>query len=212
MKITPGKGLVGAVRRKSSMTSATRFFILLDSAPTFTGLHTFFAYVDLFYRLNVVNVWVPPLRERKAEIPIFTEHFLQRYSVRYGREFRPISERLMKAFLEYPWPGNVRELENMVKRVVVLQSEDAIADEILGQGRRMASPAEQLERIVTEADIEDGVSLREIGRRAARDAEREALRRVLYQTNWNRKKAAKILEVSYKTLLQKIKECGLSDG
>ena len=167
---------------------------------------------DLFYRLNVVNVWVPPLRERKAEIPVFAEHFLQRYSHRYGREFHPISERLMKAFIEYPWPGNVRELENMVKRVVVLQSEDAIADEILGYGRCLESPAQQLERIVTEADIEDGVSLREIGRRAARGAEREALRRVLYQTNWNRKKAAKILEVSYKTLLQKIKECGLSDG
>ena len=167
---------------------------------------------DLFYRLNVVNVWVPPLRERKQEIPIFTEHFMQRYSHRYGRTLHPMSERLRKAFLEYPWPGNVRELENMVKRIVVLQSEDAIADEILGHGRRLETPAQTMERIATEADVDEGASLREIGRRAARDAEREALRRVLYQTNWNRKKAAKILEVSYKTLLQKIKECGLSDS
>ena len=167
---------------------------------------------DLFYRLNVVNIRVPALRERKEEIPIFAEHFLQVYSRKYGREERPISERLMKAFLEYPWPGNVRELENMVKRVVVLQSEDAIADDIFSSAHSAADAASAVDRIVEEAERADGpISLREIGRRAAREAEREALRRVLYQTNWNRKKAAKILEVSYKTLLQKIKECGLSD-
>jgi two-component system response regulator AtoC len=168
---------------------------------------------DLYYRINVVNVHVPPLRERVDEIPVLCEHFLHRYSEKYGRPFRPLSDRLMQGFLLYPWPGNVRELENMVKRIVVLQNEDAIAGEIFGARRApVPNPVVNAERIADEVDpLDENVSLRDIGRRAAREAEREALRRVLYQTNWNRKKAAKILDVSYKTLLQKIKECGLGD-
>jgi two-component system response regulator AtoC len=168
---------------------------------------------DLFYRLNVVNVWVPPLRERREEIPVLVEHFLRLYSAKYGRERRPLSDRLMKAFSGYAWPGNVRELENMVKRIVVLSSEDAIVEEILGGRRPVEPPAVAAERALRESEDSGApLSLREVGRRAAREAEREALRRVLYQTNWNRKKAARVLEVSYKTLLQKIKECGLGEG
>ncbi|HTO06338.1 MAG TPA: sigma-54 dependent transcriptional regulator [Myxococcota bacterium] len=173
---------------------------------------------DLYYRLNVVNVWIPPLRERREEIPVLVDHFRQLYSAKYGRQLNGISERLMRGFLDYGWPGNVRELENMVKRIVVLQSEDAIAEEIFGAtaaaGRTAAasSPAEAAEPESEGGPALSGpISLRDIGRKAARDAEREALKRVLYQTNWNRKKAARILEVSYKTLLQKIKECGLGE-
>ena len=100
----------------------------------------------------------------------------------------------------------------MIKRIVVLQNEEAIADEIFAAPRPVGNTRSAVERMVEEIDpTDEGVSLREIGKRAARDAEREALQRVLYQTNWNRKKAAKILEVSYKTLLQKIKECGLAE-
>ena len=174
---------------------------------------------DLFYRLNVVNILVPPLRERVEEIPVLADYFLRHYSRKYRREVPAISSRLMQGFLAYAWPGNVRELENMVKRIVVLQNEGAIAEEIFGSPGPLASGASakgsesSAERMVDQELEEAGetIALREIGRRAARDAEREALRRVLYQTNWNRKKAAKILEVSYKTLLQKIKECGLAD-
>lgn len=174
---------------------------------------------DLFYRLNVVNILVPPLRERVEEIPVLADYFLRHYSRKYRREVPAISSRLMQGFLAYAWPGNVRELENMVKRIVVLQNEGAIAEEIFGSPGPLASGAStkgsesSAERMVDQELEEAGetIALREIGRRAAREAEREALRRVLYQTNWNRKKAAKILEVSYKTLLQKIKECGLAD-
>jgi len=167
---------------------------------------------DLYYRLNVVNIYIPPLRERPEEIPVFAKHFLDLYSEKYKREMDEISDRLMQGFLKYPFPGNVRELENMIKRIVVLQSEDAIAGEIFGAPRGDRSVLTSVERMVEEIDpLEENVSLREIGKRAAREAEREALQRVLYQTNWNRKKAAKILEVSYKTLLQKIKECGLAE-
>jgi two-component system response regulator AtoC len=167
---------------------------------------------DLFYRLNVVNIFVPPLRERAEEIPILVRHFLDLYTRKYKREMDTVSDRLMQGFCRYAWPGNVRELENMIKRIVVLQNEDAIAGEIFAAPRPVGGTLSAVERMVEELDpTDDGVSLRAIGKRAARDAEREALQRVLYQTNWNRKKAAKILEVSYKTLLQKIKECGLAE-
>ena len=166
---------------------------------------------DLYYRLNVVNVYVPPLRERPEEIPVLAAHFLEMYSRKYNRNVDSISDRLMQAFMQYAWPGNVRELENMIKRIVVLESEQAIADEIMGAPSAEGSRS-RVERMVEEIDpTDDRISLREIGKRAAREAEREVLRRVLYQTNWNRKKAARILEVSYKTLLQKIKECGLAE-
>ena len=99
----------------------------------------------------------------------------------------------------------------MVKRIVVLQNEESIASEIFA-APRSSQALSRVERMVEELDpSQDGVSLRDIGKQAAREAEREALQRVLYQTNWNRKKAARILEVSYKTLLQKIKECGLAE-
>ena len=167
---------------------------------------------DLYYRLNVVNVFVPPLRERREEIPVFVNHFVRVYSLKYNRDVSGISDRLLQGFVEYAWPGNVRELENMIKRIVVLQNEDAIAEEIFNAPTIGESARPTAEQIVDEMDpMDDSISLREIGKRASRDAEREALKRVLYQTNWNRKKAAKILDVSYKTLLQKIKETGLTD-
>jgi two-component system response regulator AtoC len=177
---------------------------------------------DLYYRINVVNVWVPPLRERREEIPVLVDYFLRRYAEQYGRPVQPLSEGLMRTFLHYEWPGNVRELENMVKRIVVLQDESAIAREILAAQRSAPAPsptparaarvASEPEPPGEEAKEPAGpLSLRDIGRQAARKAEREALERVLYETNWNRKKAARILAVSYKTLLQKIKECGLGE-
>ena len=167
---------------------------------------------DLYYRLNVVNVWIPPLRERREEIPVLVDHFRQLYSAKYGRDLGSISDRLMRGFIDYPWPGNVRELENMVKRIVVLQSEDA------DRGRDFGAPAAAARTAHAQSAAEADPRFRstapsrwDIGRRAARDAEREAPKRVLYQTNWNRKKACPDPEVSYKTLLQKIKECGLGE-
>jgi len=170
---------------------------------------------DLYYRINVVNVFVPPLRERKEEIPGLVSHFLNRYCDQYRREPLRISDSLMEALVQYSWPGNIRELENMIKRVVVLQNEDSIRDELTLPPPVAEDPDTAPEELVDALDLTEltsgTLSLREIGRRAARGAEREALRRVLYQTNWNRKRAAKILDVSYKTLLVKIKECGLTD-
>ena len=156
----------------------------------------------------MVNILIPPLRERREEIPVLVDAFLRRYSVLYRRPQPRPSVRLMKAFERHPFPGNVRELENMIKRMIVLESEDSIVEEILSieegdhrSGLRMLM--EEMEAMAGE------IPLREVGRRAALEAERETIGRVLHRTNWNRKQAARLLNVSYKTLLQKIRECGL---
>jgi two-component system response regulator AtoC len=168
---------------------------------------------DLYFRLNVVNVRIPPLRERREEIPAFVEHFVSRYSVEYGKPSRVVSDRLMSALHRYPFPGNVRELENMVKRIIVLGGEDSILEEL---GRRAAGERSRrsgFEELLVEVEETAGdIPLREVGRRASMEVEREAIEAMLEQTGWNRKQAAKRLGVSYKTLLQKIRECELEAG
>jgi two-component system response regulator AtoC len=168
---------------------------------------------DLFFRLNVVNVAIPPLRERREEIAQLAEHFLRRFRIRYGKPPIALSDRLMLAFQEYPFPGNVRELENMIKRIVVLEGEDSILGELLripaGANGRRSSLRDWIEEVEETAGE---IPLREVGRRAALEAERETIGLVLHHTNWNRKQAARILGVSYKTLLQKIRGCGLEPG
>ena len=116
----------------------------------------------------------------------------------------------MSELQRYSFPGNVRELENMIKRVVVLESEDMIVEEI--REKRSCAPrrGENLRALLEEVEQTAGdIPLREVGRRVAQEAEREAIDGMLQHTNWNRKQAARLLHVSYKTLLQKIRECGL---
>jgi two-component system response regulator AtoC len=163
---------------------------------------------DLFFRLDVVDLRLPPLRERREEIPVLVDTFLRRYSARYRKPLPHLSKRLLAALDRHAFPGNVRELENMMKRIVVLESEKPILEELLGGDRR--GEASSLERLLAEIEDTAGeLPLREVGRRAALAAERSAIERVLFQTAWNRKQAARALGVSYKTLLQKIRECGL---
>jgi len=165
---------------------------------------------DLFFRLNVVYVRLPPLRERRDEIASLVSTFLARYSVRYNRVRPRLSQRLQRAFERYSFPGNVRELENMIKRIVVLGGEASVLQELLGGERRVGEGSSALETLLDELEQTAGdLPLREVGARAALEAERQVIENVLFQTNWNRKKAARLLGVSYKTLLQKIRECGL---
>jgi two-component system response regulator AtoC len=165
---------------------------------------------DLYFRLNVVNVHIPPLRERREEIPLLVDSFLRRFAARYGKPARPLSARLIDAMERYPFPGNVRELENMMKRVVVLEGEDAILSELHGADRADRQAGDAMRALLEEVEETAGdVPLREVGRRAAQEAEREAIEQVLHHTNWNRKQAARLLGVSYKTLLHKIRGCGL---
>ena len=166
---------------------------------------------DLYFRLNVVNIAIPPLRERREEISDLTATFLRRYAVQYDRTPPEPSAKLLQAFERYAFPGNVRELENMIKRIVVLESEDSILDEIARREAGDDRGRTGLQSLIEEVEETAGdVPLREVGRRVAQQAEREAIERVLRHTDWNRKQAAKLLNVSYKTLLQKIRECGLA--
>jgi two-component system, NtrC family, response regulator AtoC len=156
---------------------------------------------DLYYRLNVVQVLVPPLRERASEIPLLANYFVERYAKLYRREGFAIPSSVMERLSRHRYPGNVRELENLIKRMIVLDDPflarsplpDAGGDGVRPQPSAPASEP----------------SLREIGRRASRAAEREAIAKMLEQTGWNRVRAARALRISYRALLYKIKQAGL---
>jgi two-component system response regulator AtoC len=155
---------------------------------------------DLYYRLNVVEIQVPPLRERREEIPVLASWFLAKFNAQYGRQ-KALRPETIARLKEHSWPGNVRELENVIRRLVVLTNGEQTV-EVLAE-RRRGGDVEAQRPMVTE-------SLREIARRGAREAERKALAEVLEQVRWNRAEASRILKVSYKTLLNKISECGLT--
>jgi two-component system response regulator AtoC len=164
---------------------------------------------DLYYRLNVIEIRIPPLRERREEIPILIEHFRRKFNTQYGRTV-DVPPDTVRVFVEYHWPGNIRELENAVKRVVVLGSARPVHQEILGnlqRGPRPGGPAVPMTTATVNAD--QVISLKEIARQAARDAERVAIKEVLDRVHWNRAKAARLLQISYKALLYKIVQCGL---
>jgi two-component system, NtrC family, response regulator AtoC len=182
---------------------------------------------DLFYRLNVVTIHIPPLRERREEIPVFLDFFVQKYSEFYGKNPPPFSDFAVSRMMEYSWPGNIRELENMVKRYVIVGKESQIIRELSvhkpilsslsgtsplwgpsksdGQAQSASATVVPIAAATPPASEQEMPSLLEIGRRAAMQAEREAIERVLTQTRWNRRQAAKILKISYKALLNKLK-------
>ena len=157
---------------------------------------------DLYYRLNVVEIQVPPLRERREEIPALVTWFLAKFNAQYGRH-KTLAPETLTRLSEHPWSGNIRELENIIRRMVVLaDGERDFAAQAARVNPLRAVPS-QPAASVTE-------SLREIARRGAREAERHALSEVLARVRWNRAEASRILKVSYKTLLNKIAECELT--
>ena len=157
---------------------------------------------DLYYRLNVVEIQVPPLRERREEIPALAAWLLNKFNAQYGRQ-KKLSPQTLARFVEYPWSGNVRELENIIRRMVVLADGEQAFEAQVARVRPVRAVHAQPVLSVTE-------SLREIARRGAREAERHALAEVLERVRWNRAEASRILKVSYKTLLNKITECELA--
>jgi two-component system, NtrC family, response regulator AtoC len=164
---------------------------------------------DLYYRLNVIEIRVPPLRERREEIPVLVEHFKRRFNGQYGRAV-DIPADTIRVFMEHHWPGNIRELENAVKRIVVLGSARPVHQEILAnlaRGPRTVSPVAAA--VAATVNPDQIVGLKEIARQAAREAERVAIKEVLDRVHWNRAKAARLLQISYKALLYKIVQCGL---
>jgi DNA-binding NtrC family response regulator len=159
---------------------------------------------DLYYRLNTLSVTLPPLRERREEIPSMIRHFMARFAARYARTPVPLSPKLLEACLKHPWPGNLRELENFVKRFLILGDEKlAIAElEPQDEATPLAAPA-------TPPAAEKPGDLKSLVRNLKDEAEVQAIRHALEQTNWNRKKAAANLNISYKALLYKIRQFGL---
>ena len=159
---------------------------------------------DLFYRLNVINILVPPLRERREEIPGLVRYFVERYSRVFYFPERELPAEAMQAILAHPWPGNIRELENFVKRMIVLQDFTLHRTLSAPPGVTPMAP----ERPETFAATQ-GLSLKEISRRAVLEAEREVIIRTLEQCRWNRVKTARMLKISYRALLYKMKDMGL---
>jgi two-component system response regulator AtoC len=171
---------------------------------------------DLYYRLNVVTVHIPPLRDRKDGIPLLVDHFLTKNNEQYNKDVQQLSTETMDLLMRYHWPGNVRELENMVRRMVVLGNEQTVLEEIALK-RPEPEPAESggdpfdIEELGADVARGESIDLKAISRRAAQVAEKRVIERVLHQTRWNRKEAAERLQISYKALLYKMKENGLSD-
>jgi two-component system response regulator AtoC len=169
---------------------------------------------DLFYRLNVVTIRVPPLRERKEEIAPLVRHFVTKYRSRYGAGLDEVPAQVMERFHTYDWPGNVRELENLVRRLVVLRDPAMVLGELAPVPARPSGPGGPVNAVragTLHAALPDDAPLKTVARRAARIAEREAILRALVRTGWNKRKAARRLQISYKALLYKIKDCEIVD-
>lgn len=155
---------------------------------------------DLFYRINVVQVQVPALRHRAQDIPALASYFLDLYSQRFSVRPKPVPQALMDMLQGYAWPGNIRQLENLMKRYVILGNEEAITSELVSQNGNCFDP-------VIPADGK--ISLKHATRDAVRELERRIIMKVLHTHNWNRKKAAKAMSISYRALLYKIQDRGI---
>ena len=159
---------------------------------------------DLYYRLNAFTLHLPPLRERREEIPLLLRHFMAFHAQRYGRAVLPVSPDLVAGCVRYSWPGNLRELENFVKRYVILGDESAVLNE-LNSEPPVPNPAIQASRLSAAC----GGDLKAMVRSLKDEAEIEAISSTLERTKWNRKEAARLLQISYKALLYKIKQYNL---
>jgi two-component system, NtrC family, response regulator AtoC len=155
---------------------------------------------DLYYRLSGVCLRLPPLRQRREDIPLLVGHFLRKYGRDFQRPFPALSEETHRLFQEYVWPGNIRELENAAKAIV------ALGDETVAMGGLRAM-------LLRPEHAGDGnrVSLKAAARAASREKEKEIILRALTRTRWNRRRAAQELQISYKALLYKLKQMGRSE-
>lgn len=156
---------------------------------------------ELYYRLNGVCLRLPPLRQRREDIPALADYFVHKYALQFGRPRPALGAQAIRTLQDHGWPGNVRELENVMRKMVALGDEHlALADLHAANGEPQPAGAGS------------GVSLKEAAREAARQAERELILKVLGRTRWNRKRAAQELQISYKALLYKLKQIGLEES
>lgn len=179
---------------------------------------------DLYYRMNIINIYIPPLRKRPEDIPVLIKYYLEKYTSQFDRKhiLNPPSH-ILEKLVDYPWPGNVRELQNVLKKLMVIQDWEEIIDEMASlhfsasyernPGYRESKKPLLLEDILP-PDIQtlsstDSFSLKKIKRKAMDKIEKEIISHILSQTSWNRSKASRILKISYKTLLYKISDLNI---
>lgn len=156
---------------------------------------------DLFYRLNVLPILVPPLRDRREDIPLLIDHFVARNNVRLGTSIRGLDTESRRLLFEYPWPGNVRELENTIERAMVLAEGDQIVAQDLPDRLREARDPVQMQLASGELSV----------KKTMRIVEEILIRRALQRTKGNRTRAAEVLEISHRALLYKIKDYQITD-
>ena len=161
---------------------------------------------DLYYRLNAFTLHLPPLRDRKEEVPILLKHSMTRMAERYARAPLPLTPALLKACQDHAWPGNLRELNNFLKRYLILGDENLAVSELQPKGDGPGGT-----RSDSGSRNDSGGGLKSLARSAKDEAEAEAITQALDQTNWNRKQAAAILQISYKALLYKIRQYGIAE-
>ena len=162
---------------------------------------------DLFFRINVINITLPPLRDRREQILPLSQYYLDFYKTKYERNVTPFSSKVMNAFKEYSWPGNIRELENMIKRIVIFGEEDTMLENLLGRRSDNGMNPEPFEKVSRNPLIGGkNFNLKEAGKKAAEEAEKKIIHTTLQETHWNRKKTAQLLHVSYKALRYKIQK------
>lgn len=155
---------------------------------------------DLYYRIAVITVRTPPLRERIADLPLIADYFVRTYGERYNAKVKPLPAAVMNEMLRYHWPGNIRELQNLIRRYVILGTPDSILMELCAPPK---------DGISLDVEFDGQVSLRKVTRDAVRKLEAKLILKVLKANNWNRRKTAKALKISYRALLYKIREAGL---
>lgn len=178
---------------------------------------------DLFYRLNEITLFLPPLRQRPTDIPLLVNHFIDKYNRQYEKQFRTLSSEVVEQLVRFHWPGNVRQLENMIKQVVVRGDEQIVSELIAAAmhapvhsyipqptGTPTYQPAMAGAAVSAGGAGEEAYSLKSRVGKTIADEEKKLIAEVLTRTNWNRRKAAEILSISYRSLLYKIKDYNLN--
>jgi two-component system, NtrC family, response regulator AtoC len=167
---------------------------------------------ELYYRINGVHLQLPPLRERKEDIPALVQFFLKKYTSLFERQEPKVSDSTMTLLIRNSWPGNIRELENVVRKIVALGDEHLATHELATENDKVSSsPTIPAKHPGTDYSRIPSGSLKEAARAASRQAERAMILNQLERTHWNRKRAARELQISYKALLYKLKQLGLEN-
>jgi two-component system response regulator AtoC len=156
--------------------------------------------LDFLYRINAVTIELPPLRQRAMDLPMLTDYFLEQYAKTFRCNPKPLSREVMRRMQRYNWPGNIRQLENMIRGYVLIGNEEVLTAELVAPAPVTST------RLDTEIDLSSPISLKEITRASTQDLERQIILKVLEANGWSRRKTAKWLNISYRSLLYKLQD------